>query len=59
MPKVARKPRLPEAVRVTALPPLEPAEVEAPFRERGPDRARDVWPSLGPVEAQSTEVTAF
>ena len=39
------------------LHPLGPAEIKAAFRERGPYRTRDVWPSLGPIETPSTEMT--
>src|SRR2546422_3367596 len=38
--------------------PLGPAEIKAAFRERGPHCARYVWPSFGPIEAESAEVAA-
>src|SRR5713101_820904 len=36
-----------------------PAQIETTLGEGGSYRARDVWPSFGPVDAQSAEVTAF
>jgi hypothetical protein len=35
----------------TVLHPFDPTEIEAALRERRTYRARDVWPSFGPVEA--------
>jgi hypothetical protein len=43
---------------VAALHPFHPAEIEVPLGDRGPDRTRDVWASLGPIEAESAEVAA-
>src|SRR5207253_7836539 len=42
---------------VAALHPFHPAEVEVALGDRGPDRTRDVWASLGPIEAESAQVT--
>src|SRR5256884_3862367 len=41
---------------VAALHPFHPAEIEVALGDRGPDRTRDVWASLGPIEAQSAQV---
>ncbi len=41
---------------VAALHPLHPAEIEVALGDRGPYRTRDVWASLGPIEAQSAKV---
>jgi len=38
------------------LRPLRPAEIEAPFRKSGSDRARDVRPPFGPIETRSAEL---
>src|SRR5215472_15394965 len=38
--------------------PFHPAEIEVAPGERGPDRARDVWASLGPVEAEPARAAA-
>src|SRR5256885_5787781 len=43
---------------VAALHPFHPAEIEVALGDRGPDRTRDVWASLGPIEAESAEVAA-
>src|SRR5438067_9487762 len=43
---------------VAALHPFDPAEIEAALGDRAPYHARDVWASLGPVEAESTEAAA-
>lgn len=45
--------------RAAALHPFNPAEIETTLGEGGSYRAREVGPSLGPIDAQSTEVTAF
>ena len=37
---------------------LGPAEIEEAVGERGAYRTGDVWPAFGPVETQSTEMTA-
>src|SRR5512143_3179634 len=52
-------PRRGDDHRAAVLRPLRPPEIEAPLRERGPDRARDVWPSLGPVDTESAKGTAL
>src|SRR3989449_3086350 len=41
------------------LHPFGPAQIETTLGEGGSYPARDVWPSFGPIDAQSTEVTAF
>src|SRR4030095_623076 len=41
------------------LHPFGPAQIETTLGEGGPQGARDVWPSFGPIDAQSTEVAAF
>src|SRR6185369_17159083 len=41
------------------LHPFGPAQIETTLGEGGPYGARNVWPSFGPIEAQSTEVAAF
>lgn len=38
--------------------PLGPAEIEEAPSERGADRAGNVWPSLGPIQAYPAEVAA-
>ena len=43
---------------MAARRPFDPAEIEAARGDRDPDRARDVWTSLGPVEAESAEAAA-
>ena len=40
---------------VAALHPLHPAEIEVALGDRGPYRTRDVWASLGPIEAESAK----
>ena len=47
-----------DAHGAAVLHPLGPAEIEAASGKSGSDRSRDVWPSLGPVETQSAEMTA-
>src|SRR6266567_85952 len=42
---------------VAALHPFHPAEIEVTLGDRGPYRTRDVWASLGPIEAESAKVT--
>lgn len=37
---------------------LRPAQIEAALRERGSDRARNVWASFGPIEAESAKLAA-
>src|SRR5207247_8472160 len=44
--------------RVAAAHPFQPAEIEEALGDRGPDRTRDVWTSLGPIETQSAIVAA-
>ena len=61
MPKVFRKPRRPSGVThdgVAPRHPFHPAEIEVARRHRRPDRPRDVWASLGPIEAEPARVTA-
>src|SRR5438477_10282715 len=41
---------------VAPLHPFHPAEIEVALGDRGPDRTRDVWASLGPIEAESAQV---
>ncbi len=43
---------------VAALHPFYPAKIEAALRDRDPYRTRDVWASLGPIEAESAEGAA-
>jgi hypothetical protein len=43
---------------MTALHPLHPPEIEAALGDRGPYRARDVWASLRPVEAEPGPASA-
>jgi len=43
---------------VAALHPLHPAEIEVALGDRGPYGTRDVWASLGPIEAESAKVSA-
>src|SRR5262249_59955475 len=43
---------------LAVLHPFHPAQIEVPSRDRGPDRTRDVWASLGPIEAESAKVAA-
>src|SRR6266581_2924107 len=38
------------------LHPFGPAQIETTPGEGGSYRARDVWPSFGPIEAQSAEM---
>src|SRR5947208_15289430 len=38
------------------LHPVGPAQIETPLGEGGSYRARDVWPSFGPIQAQSAEM---
>src|SRR5262244_346625 len=41
---------------VATLHPFHPAEIEVARGQRGPYRTRDVWASLGPIEAESAQV---
>ena len=43
---------------VAALHPLHPAEIEVARGDRGAYGTRDVWASLGPIEAESAKVAA-
>src|SRR6266404_7902917 len=43
---------------VAALHPFHPAEIEVALGDRGPYCSRDVWASLGPIEAESAKVAA-
>src|SRR2546423_4351814 len=43
---------------VAALHPFHPAAIEVALGDRGPHRTRDVWASLGPIEAESAKVAA-
>jgi hypothetical protein len=43
---------------VAALHPFQPAEIEVTRGDRGPYRTRDVWASLGPIQAESAKVAA-
>jgi hypothetical protein len=43
---------------VAAPHPFHPAEIEVALGDRGPYRSRDVWTSLGPIEAESAKVSA-
>jgi hypothetical protein len=43
---------------MAALHPFHPAEIEATLGGRGPYRTRDVWASLGPIEAESAKMAA-
>ena len=38
------------------LHPLGPTEIEAALGERGSYRARDMWPSFGPVQTQPAQM---
>src|SRR6185436_11122575 len=44
--------------RMAAAHPIQPAEIEAASGDRGPDLTRDVWTSLGPIQAESAVVAA-
>jgi len=33
--------------------PLDPAEIEKTLGNSGPERTRDMWAALGPIEAES------
>src|SRR5262249_10212045 len=43
---------------VALLHPFHPTEVEAALGDRGPERACDVWASLGPIEAEPAKAAA-
>jgi hypothetical protein len=43
---------------VATLHPFHPAEIEVALGHRGPYRTRDVWASLGPIEAESAKAAA-
>src|SRR5262245_49712303 len=43
---------------VAAPHPFHPAEIEVTRGERGPHRTRDVWPALGPIEAEPAKGAA-
>ena len=43
---------------MAALHPFHPAEIEVALGDRDPDRPRDVWASLGPIEARPAQLAA-
>ena len=52
----ASPPRRGDEHGVAVLDSLQPAEIEVARGDGGPHRTRDVWTSLGPVEAESAKV---
>ena len=47
-----------DCYRAAVLHPFGPAKIEVALGERGPNSARDVGPSFGPIEAEPAEMAA-